>query len=161
MNPQILSQLRDIQELDPVSWWPPATGWWLLMLLAVLLITGLILWLRNLRKYPPGSWNRDAHRQLIQLKKQAHQLSDNEMAGQLSALLRRIAVTRLGRIQAAGLSGDAWLEWLHEQDPQNYDWQQKGDLLLTLPYAPATASSGNNSQLLELLHAAIAWTEKR
>lgn len=161
MNPQILSQLRDIQELDPVSWWPLATDWWLLMLVILLVITGLVLWLRHLRKYPPGSWNRDAHRQLMQLKKQAHQLSDSELAGRLSVLLRRIAVTRLGRIQAAGLSGDAWLDWLHEQDPQDYDWQQNGGLLLTLPYAPTTDSSSDNSQLLELLQAAIAWTEKR
>ena len=160
MNPEILAQLRDIHELDPVSWWPLATGWWLLILLILLLTSGLILWLRHLRKFPPGSWNRDAYRQLIQLKKQAHNLSDSELAGQLSALLRRIAVARLGRIQVAGLSGNAWLSWLHEQDPQGYDWQSQGDLLLTLPYAPITEISSNKPRLLELLQAAIAWTEK-
>jgi len=161
VNPDILSQLRDIHELDPVSWWPPATGWWLLVLLVLLLTVGLVLLVRNLRKYPPGSWNRDAYQRLTRLKKQAPGLSDHELAGQLSGLLRRIAVIRLGRFQAAGLSGDAWLNWLHEQDPQDYDWQQKGRLLLTLPYAPSTESGNNKSELLELLHASIAWTEKR
>jgi hypothetical protein len=161
LNPEILSQLRDIQGLDPVSWWPLATGWWLLMLLTLVLIVGFILWLRNLRKYPPGSWNRDAYRSLMRLKKQAPSLSDSEVAGQLSGLLRRIAVIRLGRLQAAGLSGDAWLSWLHEQDPQDYDWLRKGRLLLTLPYAPPTDSSNKQSELLELLRASIAWTEKR
>ena len=161
MNPQILAQLRDIQDLDPVSWWPPATGWWLLLLLTLTLIIGLVLWLRNLRKYPPGSWHRDAYQNLVKLKKQASNLSDSQLAGQLSGLLRRIALVRLGREQAAGLSGDAWLEWLQEQDPRAYDWRQKGRLLLTLPYAPATDSSDNKAQLLELVRAAIAWTEKR
>ncbi len=161
MNPEILAQLRDIQGLDPVSWWPLATGWWLLMLLILLLMTGSILLVRNLRKYPPGSWNRDAYQRLMRLKKQAPGLSDNELASQLSGLLRRIAVIRLGRFQAAGLSGDAWLSWLHEQDPQDYDWRQKGRLLLTLPYAPVTESSNSSSELLELLHASIAWTERR
>ena len=161
MNPQILAQLRDIQDLDPVSWWPPATGWWLLLLLTLALIIGLVLWLRNLRKYPPGSWHRDAHRNLVRLRKQASNLSDGELAGQLSSLLRRIAVVRLGRAQAAGLSGDAWLNWLHEQDPRAYDWQQKGRLLLTLPYAPSSDSSDKKAELLELLRASIAWTEKR
>jgi len=97
----------------------------------------------------------------MKLRKQAASLSDSELAGQLSGLLRRIAVVRLGRSQAAGLSGDAWLNWLHEQDPQDYDWQQKGRLLLTLPYAPATDSSNNKAALLELLRASIAWAEKR
>lgn len=161
MNPEILAQLRDIQELDPVSWWPLAAGWWLLMLLSLLLLTGLILWLRHLREYPLGSWNQDARRRLMRLKKQAPGLSDSELASQLSALLRRISIARLGRIQTAGLSGDAWLNWLHEQDPQAYDWPQRGRLLLTLPYAPTTESSNSKSELVELLHAAIAWTKKR
>mgnify|MGYP001813760079 CR=1 FL=1 len=161
MNPEILAQLRDIQELDPVSWWPPASGWWLLLGLAILLLAVLILGLRNLRKYPPGSWNRDAYRRLMHLKKQAPDLSDSDLAGQLSGLLRRIAVVRLGRIQAAGLSGDAWLKWLQEQDPRAYDWPQKGRLLLTLPYAPATDSSDNKAELLELVRASVAWTAKR
>ena len=161
MNPEILAQLRDIQDLDPVSWWPPATGWWLLLVLSLGLITALVLWLRNLRKYPPGSWHRDARQNLIRLRKRASSLSDSELAGQLSSLLRRIAVIRLGRAQAAGLSGEAWLNWLHEQDPRDYDWRRKGALLLNLPYAPASESSDNTAELLELLRAAIAWTEKR
>ena len=161
MNPEIIAQLHDIRGLDPVSWWPPAGGWWLLLGLTILVLTGLVLWLRNLRKYPPGSWHRDAYQRLVQLKKQAPDLSDSDLAGQLSGLLRRIAVVRLGRIQAAGLSGDAWLGWLQEQDPQNYDWRQKGRLLLTLPYAPATDSSSSKAELLELLRASMVWTEKR
>ncbi len=161
MNPQILAQLRDIQELDPVSWWPLATGWWLLILLILLLTTGLVQWLRHLHKYPLGSWNQDARKRLMRLKKRAPSLSDSELASQLSGLLRRICVARLGRRQAAGLSGNAWLNWLHEQDPQEYDWQRKGNLLLTLPYAPTTESTNKKPDLLELLHAAIAWTKKR
>ncbi len=161
MNPDILARLRDIQGLDPVSWWPLAVGWWLLALLILLLLTGLVLFVRNLRKYPPGSWNRDAYHRLMRLQKQARDLSDSELASQLSDLLRRISVTRMGRLQAAGLVGDKWLHWLHDKDPHAYDWPSKGNLLLTLPYAPATDSDSNKPRLLELLRAAIAWTEKR
>lgn len=161
MNPEILARLRDIQGLDPVSWWPLAVGWWLLILLALLIIIGVFLSLRHLRRYPPGSWNRDAYHRLTQLRKEANNLTDSELASRLSDLLRRISVTRMGRLQAAGLSGDKWLQWLHDKDPRAYDWPSKGDLLLTLPYAPATNSDSNKSQLLKLLRAAIAWTEKR
>ena len=42
MNPDLLSQLRDIHAAPEVSWWPPAPGWWLLALI-VLLVLGWLM----------------------------------------------------------------------------------------------------------------------
>ena len=46
MNPELVTQLRDIRGLDPVSWWPPATGWWLLAALCIGLVVALVYLVR-------------------------------------------------------------------------------------------------------------------
>lgn len=41
MNPDLLSQLRDIHTAPAVPWWPPAPGWWVLALLLLLVLAWL------------------------------------------------------------------------------------------------------------------------
>jgi hypothetical protein len=41
MNPDLLSQLRDIHTVAPAPWWPPAPGWWVLAVLVLLLLVWL------------------------------------------------------------------------------------------------------------------------
>ena len=102
MNPELATQLRDISGLDAIPWWPLATGWWLLAALLVALVFALISLLRNLRHYPAGSWHRDAWKQLRDLRQRAPSMSVDELASDLSELLRRIAVARLGGIRRPG-----------------------------------------------------------
>lgn len=154
----LADQLRDIHGLDPVPWWPLAPGWWLLAVLMVLLALLLVMLVKNLRHYPPGSWRRDAWVRLRRLKNRSSTMPVEQLAGELSELLRRIAVARHGRDQAAGLAGEQWLRWLQEHDPGGFDWVRRGGLLLTLPYAPPGLHQQERKQLLPLIRAAEAWT---
>ncbi len=129
-------RLRDIHGLDAIPWWPPAIGWWLAaagLILAVLLLAALV---RYLLRYPPGSWRQEAWSSLRHLRSQRRMLSPKETASRLSELLRRIAIARFGRERAARLSGEEWLQWLREHDPNDFDWPGRGRILLQLPYAP-------------------------
>ena len=78
-----------------------------------------------------------------------------QIAIELSELLRRIAIARLGRAHVAGLSGESWLTWLQQHDPAGFDWPRFGKPLLTLPYAPPGSSQENVEQLLPLIDAAM------
>jgi len=160
VNPDMLARLRDIQGLDPIPWWPLAIGWWLLAALVIVLLFALLSALRNLRRYPPGSWHRPAWKQLCALQQQANRMPAQQLAGELSELLRRIAIARLGRARAAGLSGERWLVWLQEHDPAGFAWTRRGRPLLTLPYGPPDDDQGDSGQLLPLIDAAFAWVDR-
>lgn len=152
-------QIRDIHGLDPISWWPPGPGWWLLALLAVALVAGLWLLLGYSRDRPllPAKWQRDARRRLRGLRKRQAHMSTKEIAGELSELMRRIAMARYGRQACAGLSGEQWLQWLAENDPAGFDWHERGQLLLELPYAPPGRSSAERPLFNLLIDAALGW----
>jgi hypothetical protein len=86
--------------------------------------------------------------------------ASQQVAVELSELLRRIAIARLGRTSAAGLSGADWLSWLKQHDPAGFDWSRFGKPLLTLPYAPPGKNEESVDQLLVLIDAALVWVEK-
>jgi hypothetical protein len=161
VNPDLVTQLRDINGLDGIPWWPLATGWWLLAALCVAAVFALVSLLRNLRHYPAGSWHRDAWKQLRDLRQRAAGMPVNELASELSELMRRIAVARLGRDRAAGLTGERWLDCLQRHDPEGFVWTRWGKPLLTLPYAPSATRQEYREQLLPLIDAALVWTDKR
>ena len=153
MRPDTLV-LRDIHGLDAIPWWPMAPGWWYLigglglLLLLVLLREWLIysgIWL---------GWRADALRQLRVLKKALRKGDPREVAGQLSELLRRIAMARSGRRDAAGLTGEDWLQWLNEHDSSRFNWEERGLMLLTAPYMPP-AMEVQRKELGALINAAI------
>jgi len=53
---------------------------------------------------------------------------------QLSELLRRSMLAYAPRHEVAGLTGDAWLEWLDRDLPVPYFHTEGGKSLLQLPY---------------------------
>ncbi|MBA1444067.1 MAG: DUF4381 domain-containing protein [Chromatiales bacterium] len=151
-----MDSLRDIHTIDPASWWPLAIGWWL-SALGIVLFVLLVMWLLRQRKlYPLGRWQKDARRRLLQLKRKLKTQATKEVAGELSELLRRIAIARCGRPHAAALTGETWLLWLKKNDKSGFDWQQNGKLLLQLPYAPPGLDT-ERAALGRLIDAAVRW----
>ncbi|NEV62586.1 DUF4381 domain-containing protein [Thiorhodococcus minor] len=158
-------QLRDIRDISSIPWWPPAPGWWLI--LGAVLLIGYAIWRwrtpLSLRVPIPGitlgTWRWDAAAALRDLRRRAQGGQDPKAtASELSELLRRIAMARLGRPACAGLTGPAWLEWLQAQDPNGFAWRERGQPLLVAPYAPPGVTA---QDLMALIEAAEGWVSAR
>ena len=123
MNP--LDQLLPPINPAPVSWWPPAPGWWLLLIALPLLLWGL-WWLR---KRLAGKMRRPERSQELDPLRLAalHELEQlprplaGEPAGvwlqQLNALLKRLCREHYPNQHSHTLSGRAWLAFLDSRCP--------------------------------------------
>jgi hypothetical protein len=102
--------LRDIHLPDAISFWPPAIGWWLLFILVPILIwAGWQLY----KKITRLTAQKEALQLLEQIKNDSS-ITDLQKLQQLSAWLKRIAISYAPRKGVAHLSGEAWLNYLDE-----------------------------------------------
>lgn len=154
MNP-LLQGLHDIDGLDALSPWPLAPGWWALMtVLLFFFCIGAVYFYYRLSYY--RSWRSDTLRKLNRLEKNLSEGTAVETVVVLSEYMRRVAVKRFSRNDCASLMGEAWLQWLTEHDPKKFDWENKGRLLIELPYAPQNRKVAVN-EVRTLIQAVKDW----
>jgi hypothetical protein len=131
-----LAGLRGYRLPEPVSWWPPAPGWWLLVLLGLVLLGLALVWiLRRRRRRAPA---RAAARELAALRAALARDGDaGAFLRGLSRLLRRYALTRFPRERVAGLTGADWLAFLDAHGGGGRFAAGPGRWLADAPYRPA------------------------
>ena len=145
--PDPLQELRDVHLPDPISWWPPALGWWLILVVLVIVVS-LIIWARAYRNRT--RLRRIALAQLKQVKEKYAVNSDDQWAiVQVSGLLRRYGLAVFSRPQVAGLSGRSWLQFLDTTGHTNQFSEGPGQSLSTGPYQ--SQASGSAKELLPLV----------
>lgn len=125
--------LRDLHLPEAISWWPLAPGWWVLIAIALVGLGFLIrAWLR---KRAHGAARRYALRQLDSIVQQYDENKDPVAFGaDLSELLRRTMLAYAPRLDVAGLTGEAWLQWLDQDLAQPVFSNGPGRQILDLPY---------------------------
>lgn len=129
-------QLRDIHLPDPVSWWPPAPGWWMLLVMSILLFFSVrgFLRMKKARRVRVAAMN-----ELESLSVVFNQTQDaHRLVKALSVLLRRICLSYYPRFNVAGLTGEAWLAFL-DKHPEGkkahvHFSEGFGRTLITAPY---------------------------
>lgn len=123
-----LESLRDIHLPSEPMLWPPAPGWWLVALF-LLLLTGLWLLRRHLRRRPLRA-------ALLELELLAKISEPVPFASGVSRLLRRYACWRYPDAGVAALTGAAWLQFLDQHGGAGQFQHGAGAVLDALPYRP-------------------------
>ena len=137
--------LKDIHLPDAIGWWPPAPGWWLsLVLLGLLVLSVIYAYNRLTRKNAVKS----ARKLLQHIRQQPHDARQTLV--ELSALLRRTAMSTSKRDEVAGLVGQAWLEYLDQSLPDTPFSQGVGRCLANAHYRPSAADDMDLEALFAL-----------
>lgn len=118
-----LSQLKDIHLPGPVSFWPPAPGWWVLLLLALVALAFIyrkaIAAMIRRRKLANVLAELDRSYDAFREQSLSEEKRNNaglEFLAEVNVLLKRVAQVRIPRAGAASLSGSQWLYFLDSQD---------------------------------------------
>lgn len=132
MDPEQIP-LRDLHLPEAIGWWPLAPGWWVLVALLLVGIGFLVrAWLKVRAR---GAARRFALRQLDEIVNQYEERKDPvEFGTNLSELLRRTMLAYAPRLDVAGLTGEAWLQWLDQGLAQPVFSSGPGRQILELPY---------------------------
>lgn len=146
--------LKDIHLPASVSWWPPAPGWWLL---AGLLLVAMLFAVHGFRR---GRDRRRLRRAAgLELKHLEQALkagyARQQLVRELSALLRRLALSLYPRERVASLTGAEWLAFLDRSMGAPVFSRGPGRLLASAPYAP-----DDEVDMAALLELARAWVER-
>jgi hypothetical protein len=137
----LAARLRDAHAPGAPPWWPPAPGWWIALLLALLLAAFALRW-----GVPRWRRTRLRRRALAALEAAAS-------AAEVSQLLRAAALARFPREGAAGLQGESWIAFLEARDRAPGRFAALGEALLAAPYRARNAGE----ELAPLREAARGW----
>jgi hypothetical protein len=153
MNPtDPLAQLRDIHLPDPITGWPPALAWWLLLCLGIIVITGLLRQL--LLRHRARAYRRAARSELLLIHDNwRKEQDDNNYLQQLNTILKRVALQSFPTTDVAALNGNNWCGFLDQQwkKPPPTHFADTG--LALAVYSPAQAHCD-----IDTIHSlAVSW----
>jgi len=148
MNPEEIP-LRDLHLPPPVGFWPLAPGWWILL---AVIVAALAYGLYKL--YRRWRWNAVRRLALAELQRIRNDYQNGvdalTVGKALSELMRRSMLAYAPRREVAGLTGDAWLQWLDQGLDDAPFTKGAGRLLETLPYR-RQIDEGEDTQIRALL----------
>ncbi len=137
--------LKDLHLPEAIGWFPPAIGWWLVLILIPLIIWFLYWAYKRLTRKSALK----AAKQLLASIKDS-QMDNAQKLAEISALLRRVAISVAPRAETASLTGAAWLAFLDSTLKDAQFTTGRGRCLADAPYRKYAPSEQEISQLINL-----------
>lgn len=128
-------QLQDIHLPPEPGFWPPAPGWWLLaviVIVALFFVTEKALTVLARRRE-----QKQIEQTLQRLKEALHSDNPQDAITDINIFLRKMALSHFPHQEVAGLTGQAWLEFLDRSGNTRDFTQGPGVVLAEGPYRPA------------------------
>lgn len=144
LPPDPVAGLIDIPLPHPVSLWPQTWPTW--VALALLLAAVLVATWQIMRHWHANRYRRRALAELNEIT----QVRPDQLATQLSLLVRRTALAAFPREQVAPLSGNAWLAFLDRTSGGTDFSRGPGRWLASAPYARAEPDAKQRAALVEV-----------
>jgi hypothetical protein len=141
-----LPDLKDIHEPIAIGWWPPAIGWWILAVSIPLLIIFLVWFYKRLTR---KTALKTADKMLADIKHDKTR-DPQQKLGELSMLVRRVAISVMPRAKVASLTGRQWLAFLDSSVKGAPFSDGIGQLLADAPYRKSLSTEQEISQLINL-----------
>jgi len=138
--------LKDVHIPDAISWWPLAVGWWIL-LVSIPVLLWISFWFYN---YLTRKTAVKTAKKLLAALKQDTTKNEVQKLVEISALIRRVAMSIAPRDECASLTGQAWLEYLDKSVKDNAFTQGIGQCLADASYSKSPAENINVSELINL-----------
>jgi hypothetical protein len=135
MNPDLLSQLRDIHAAPNAPWWPPAPGWWIV----AMLLLALLVWLgrRVLLRYKVHQRRKQMLAWIDHLNANIDpQREPQAYLSTLNRIFKLVALRAFPAQQCASLAGQDWSDFLTTK-MQGAKTSDSLGVLATGPYDPA------------------------
>ena len=126
--------LRDIHLPNPVSWWPPAPGWWILLgtIALVFIIIYLVIRIRRGRRI-----KKEALAEFEKIRTTyRNDMNPALLARSISTLLRRVCLSYYPHTNVPGMTGEQWLSYLDSTAEIKGFQTDSGEILTTAPYLP-------------------------
>ena len=135
MNPDLLSQLRDIHGAPPASWWPPAPGWWVLAFLLMVVLTWvgrklLARYRRHKRRKSMLAWVDHLNATIDPGREPQAYLST------VNRIFKLVALRAFPAQQCAVMAGSEWAAFLMDK-LKNSPSVESLHVLASGPYDPA------------------------
>jgi len=105
-----LSELKDVHLPEAVSVWPLAIGWYIVIGVIILIIAGLIWW--QIRQRKKQQQINEIEQLLSAIETKSSFTNDDEIIGECSILLKRVAILKFPEQQPQLLFGSKWLQFL-------------------------------------------------